>query len=264
MQSMPPMKLSKIHRYPLKSCAGQSLTEAMLETLGIEGDRRLILSDTNGRFITARTEPKLLQVSFTLQANGWCATHPELGSCSIEPSSAFSAEVEVWGRTIRAARLKAAEAWFTELLGRTVHLLLNQDATDLGEKRYPWGPIFSDGYPLLICNSASLDAVNQASGGQYEMSRFRANLVIDADLPWIEDGWELIEIGSARLRRCKPCERCVLITRDPLTGEKDPSQEPLRTLAQLHTGPNGEVLFGQNFSVERAGVVAVGDFVRLL
>lgn len=264
MQTVPLMRVSQIQRYPLKSCAGQSLLEARLDALGIEGDRRLILSEPNGRFITARTEPKLLQISFTQQPNGWCATHPEHGSCSIELSNAHSAEVEVWGRTIRATRLKAAESWFSELLGRAVFVLLNQDAADLGEKRYPWGPIFSDGYPLLICNSASLDAVNHASGGQFEMSRFRANLVIDTDQPWIEDGWELLEIGGARLRRHKPCERCVLITRDPVTGQKDPTQEPLRTLAQLHTGPNGEVLFGQNFSVERAGVIAVGDSVRLL
>lgn len=258
------MQLSQIVRYPLKSCKGEFLQQTQLEALGIVNDRRLILCESDGRFITARTEPKLLHLVVSPESAGWRASHPELGSILISKESSFDAGVEVWGRKISAPRLTNSELWFSQLLGRKVKLLWNSEAIDLGAKRYPWGAIFSDGYPLLVCNTASLDAVNQATGGIFDMRRFRPNLVIDTPQPWVEDEWELLEIGETLIRRCKPCERCVLITRDPDTGEKHPSQEPLRTLAQLHRGPEGEVLFGQNFSVERAGAIRVGDQVRLL
>jgi len=257
------MQISQLVRYPLKSSKGENLERADLDALGIKGDRRLILCDPDGRFITARSEPKLLQLEVQPQLNGWRASHPGLGSTFISQQMSLDGEVEVWGRRITAPRLNGSEPWFSQLLGRKVKLLWNTGAVDLADKPYPWGPIFSDGYPLLVCNTASLAAINQASGGTFEMSRFRPNLVIDTALPWAEDDWELLEIGEVLLRRGKSCERCVLITRDPQTGDKDPNQEPLRTLAKLHRGPNGEVLFGQNFSVEREGQISVGDKVQL-
>lgn len=260
------MHLVQIERYPLKSCKAQSLESAYVGQLGIEGDRQLILAELDGRFITARTEPALLQVELESIDNGWIVRHPRLVSTRItREDSGRYASVDVWGRRIRALRIEQAEAWFSELLGRQVYLLHNtEDASDQADKRYPWGPIFSDGYPLLVCNTASLDALNLAANGLFEMARFRANLVISTHRPWVEDDWQLLRIGDTLLRRQKPCERCVLVTRDPETGEKDPAQQPLRALAKIHRGEQGEVLFGQNFSVEKAGRLKLGDKVELL
>jgi len=140
----------------------------------------------------------------------------------------------------------------------------DQQATELAEKRYEWGPILSDGYPILLTNTASLDALNHASGGLFEMARFRPNLVIECTTPWLEDSWNRFQIGEAIFERRKPCERCVLVTRDPTSGLKDTHQEPLRTLHKIHSGPNGEINFGQNISVIKPGRVNIGETVRLL
>lgn len=258
------IKLSQIIRYPLKSCMGESLLQAEIGDLGVAEDRRLILSEPNGQFITARTEPKLLQLKVTPNPSGWLAEHPLLGSTQIRRDSSDAAEVGVWGRIIQAPRLLDAEPWFSQLLGRTVYLLWNSKAVDRADKQYPWGPIFSDGYPLLVCTTASLEAVNYASGSLFEMSRFRPNLVIANDRPWAEDEWDRLQIGDVILRRSKACERCVLTTRDPITGDKDPQQEPLRTLAKIHRGADGEILFGQNFQVERPGLIKLSDSVKTL
>lgn len=260
------MQLEKIQRFPLKSCKAENLESAFVDLQGIEGDRRLILAEIDGRFITARTEPSLLQIQLQITDKGWIAKHPNLPALHFNQEEELSfASVDVWGRRILAPRVTRAEPWFSELLGREVRLLINTDrASDQAEKRYPWGPIFSDGYPLLICNTASLDALNAAANGLFEMARFRANLVVNAAQPWEEDEWQILRIGDTLLRRRKPCERCVLVTRDPKTGDKDPSQEPLRTLAKIHRGINGEVLFGENFSVEQSGRLRVGDKVELL
>lgn len=261
-------KVSQIIRYPLKSCRGESLAQAEVGSLGIAGDRRLVLAETDGRFITARADPLLLGLALEVMPQGWRVTHPNHPNTAqhwITAESSQDSEVSIWGRRISAARLSEAESWFSQLLQRPVQLLYNcNSASDLAEKRYPWGPIFSDGYPLLVTNSASLDAVNSASGGIFEMSRFRPNLVIESDTPWAEDGWDLIRIGDLTLRREKPCERCVLITRDPATGEKDPQQEPLRTLNRLGRKQDSAILFGQNYSVISPGTIHQGDTVELV
>jgi len=258
--------LSQISRYPLKSCRAQNLSNARVTQLGIEGDRRLVLAELDGRFITARTEPLLLGLELDLRPNGWQvrhAEHPHTETCLVDACSSELGKVSIWNRQLSAPRLIASEAWFSQLLKRPVQLLHNGEAAaDLADKRYPWGPIFSDGYPLLVTNSASLDALNSASGAAFEVARFRPNLVIESDTPWAEDSWDLIRIGEVLLRREKPCERCVLITRDPITGEKDPQQEPLRTLNQLGRNQDGAILFGQNYSVIKPGTLRQGDAVE--
>lgn len=261
----PVHSLREIVRYPLKSCQGESLEVANLEALGIAGDRQLILAEMDGRFISARRDPQLLLTSVVSSGDSWIAMHPKAGSLHILPYTSALSDVQVWGRTISAPRLTTAEDWFSSLLGRPVQLLLNNNmAEDKAAKRYPWGPIFSDGYPLLVCNSASLEAVNAASGGDFQMARFRPNLVIETDRAWTEGDWCRIQIGEAILRREKPCERCVLVTRDPSTGEKDRQQEPLKTLTRLGRQADGAVLFGENFSVEVPGQIRLHDQVHLL
>jgi uncharacterized protein YcbX len=52
--------IAEIWRYPVKSMAGERLTEANLGPGGVDGDRRLHVEDRRGRVITARTHPRLL------------------------------------------------------------------------------------------------------------------------------------------------------------------------------------------------------------
>ena len=52
--------IAEIWRYPVKSMAGERLTEAMIAPGGIAGDRRLHVEDARGRIVTARTHARLL------------------------------------------------------------------------------------------------------------------------------------------------------------------------------------------------------------
>src|SRR4029450_7098533 len=87
---------------------------------------------------------------------------------------------------------------------------------------------FADGYPLLLANTASLDALNDriAEGGSLEgplpMTRFRPNVVIAGAAPWVEDAWTggRIKIGEVTFRVPKRCDRCVVTTTDQETGER--------------------------------------------
>ena len=52
--------------------------------------------------------------------------------------------------------------------------------------------------------------------------------------------------GAVRLRRAKPCTRCIVTTTDQSTGTRD-GDEPLRTLAEFRFDRELKgVVFGQN------------------
>ena len=64
------MKVAEIWRYPVKSMAGEKLKSARITSLGIEGDRVVHVEDIHGRFITARTHPRLLGHQAELDSDG--------------------------------------------------------------------------------------------------------------------------------------------------------------------------------------------------
>ena len=64
------MKVAQIWRYPVKSMGGESVTRAILGSLGIEGDRVVHIEDARGHVITARTHPRLLGHHVTLNESG--------------------------------------------------------------------------------------------------------------------------------------------------------------------------------------------------
>lgn len=261
------LRISGLWRYPLKSGMSEALSQAYISQLGIEGDRRYLLIDQDGKFITARKDPKLLSIRLA------CSDALIKISVGHQPERCFQTyansdfiDSQVWARLIRAQHVSdEIDRYLSEFLGRSVRMVVNSaDAIDLADKRYSWGPIFSDGYPLLITTVESLEALNLACGGQYEMARFRPNILISGNPAWDEHNWRFLRIGNLVLRAEKPCERCVLITRDPVTGEKNPEQQPLRSLAQINRTDDGAICFGHNFSVVQAASLAIGDAIELL
>src|SRR5690606_14743311 len=122
---------------------------------------------------------------------------------------------------------------------------------------------FADAAPLLMTSDASLADLNGRLGSPVTMRRFRPNLVVDGDRPFVEDEWRRVRIGATELEVAWASTRCVLTTVDPETGVMDPAGEPLRTLRSFRRGPAG-VLFGQNVIPRRLGVIRVGDEVEVL
>jgi uncharacterized protein YcbX len=116
----------------------------------------------------------------------------------------------------------------------------------------------SDGFPYLIISQASLEDLNGRLKEPVGMERFRPNLVIAGGAAFQEDGWRSVRIGTARFDLVKPCGRCIIITTDQRTSERD--KEPLRTLATYRSKVN-KVLFGMNAVGDAEGTVRVGDLV---
>ena len=260
--------LSGLHLYPVKSLAGLDLKRARLERHGLAHDRRWMVVDEAGVFLTQRQVPKMALVHTRLAAGGLRLGAPGMPDLELDPAAAGAARmaVEVWGDRCNAWPVgEAADAWLSDFLGRPCRLVemppdglrrVDPEYGETGDRT-----AFSDGFPLLLISRASLEDLNRRLESPLPMRRFRPNLVVDGCAPYAEDRWRRIRIGDLGFRVVKPCSRCVITTIDPDTAEK--GVEPLRTLSRYRRQGN-KVMFGQNLIGDGAGELAVGMEVEVL
>jgi uncharacterized protein YcbX len=262
--------LAAITIYPVKSTAGLALERATVEPRGLADDRRWMVIDADGRFITGRQVPAMVRITAVPRAGGLVLSAPGHGSLQVAAPRADAARrsVVVWKDTVDAAGTDdAASTWLAAVLGRPAQLVAMDEAAhravsrDFGEAGDEVS--FADGFPLLLVGQASLDALNARLAQAVPMARFRPNLVIAGAPPHAEDAWRRVRIGAVAFDVAKPCTRCVFTTVDPQHGTIDPSGEPLQTLKTYRRSPDG-VTFGMNLIARGTGVVAVGDPVAVL
>ncbi|MDI3418196.1 MOSC domain-containing protein [Streptomyces luteolus] len=273
---MPNPTLRSIHIHPLKSVQGHTTTEAVVEPWGLTGDRRWMVVEPDGRFVTQRQQPRLALVTAEpLPGGGLRLTAPGRAPLTVPvPDASRTVPVEVWRDKVEAVPAEeSANAWLSEWLETGIRLVHMDDPA----RRRPLDPgyaqpgetvSFADGFPLLLAALSSLDALNSlieqgdhADEGPLPMNRFRPNVVVDGTAPWAEDEWSRIAIGDLTFRVAKPCGRCVVTTTDQRTAER--GKEPLRTLAR-HRRFGDQLVFGQNLVPESTGTIRVGDPVRIL
>lgn len=263
-----PLTLTTIHRYPFKSAAAETLASAVVEPLGLAGDRRWMAVDADGRFITAREHGRMWLISATLDDDVLHLASDGALDVRVHPSELDKRlDVTLWKDclTVRTGS-GAADAWMSAFLGqpvRVVHLdSQTHRATDPDYSQPGDEVSLADGYPLLLISQASMDDLNARLDRPIEMLRFRPNLVVSADHAHAEDDWKRILIGEVEFDLVKQCIRCVLPTVDPKTGERDAFGEPLRTLIQYRRSLKG-VTFGQNLVPRGTGVIKIGDRVEV-
>ena len=266
--------LASIHIYPLKAAHSVDLDQSLVEPWGLAGDRRWLLVDETGRFVSQREEPTMTRVVVRTGDRVLTASAPGLPDiCIPAPCQEGGAEmlrVSVWSSTLLAAAAgPTAHSWFSTYLGRPVRLVYLDDPTrrEVDQDFGAAGDVvsFADGYPLLLTNSGSLDALGRwlAEDGDLPvpMNRFRPNVVVAGATPWAEDGWRRVRIGEVTFRVVKPCGRCVVTTIDQATAQA--GREPLKMLGRRRRF--GQLLvFGQNMIPEAPGVIRVGDHVEIL
>lgn len=264
------MYLSGIYIYPIKSLGGISLSEATLEEKGIQYDRRWMLVDESGMFLSQRTFPKMALLQVSLESDGLVVTHKNKSGISIsipfEPNSNIKRLVTIWEDTVEAQLVdENVSKWFSEQLGMPCNLVIMPDSTQrkLKEKYAVNGESvsFADGMPYLVIGHSSLNNLNAKLENPISMDRFRPNFVFEGGEEFIEDTWEKVQIGDALFKITKPCARCVMTTVDQDTASK--SKEPLRTLASYRT-VDGKVMFGQNMLLLQGEKVKIGDEVNAI
>lgn len=280
------MQLTGLHVYPVKSMYRLSPDTSVVHPWGLAGDRRWMLADATGRFVSQRENPGLGQVRAGLLPGGALAlTAPDGSRIEVAAPTAAAgdplADVEVWGTRFRATEAdKETNQWIAEHLGdyRLVHLDDPRARPVDPEYGEPGDTVsMADGFPLLLTTTASLDRLNELITTEnpdghetLPMERFRPNVVVGGAEPWAEDTWSRIRIGAVTFKVVKPCGRCVVTTTDQETGERR-GKEPLRTLARHHRLLR-KAAFGQNLIPERPdgvegdelGTLRLGDEVEVL
>lgn len=246
--------LDSLHVYPLKSARGIDLDRATLAATGLAGDRRWMLVSAAGRFLTQREHPQLARVRTALAGTTLRLGAPGLPDLALaDDATGHARTVQVWNDTCEGIDAgDAAADWASRAIGAPCRLLRFDPRRERLSNRQWTGDVaapnqFSDGFPLLVANRASLGELNARLGGTpLPMNRFRPNLVIDGLAPWDEDRIDELRIGAARLRLVKPCTRCIITTIDQESGAPT-GEEPLRTLrAYRYDAALRGILFGVN------------------
>jgi uncharacterized protein YcbX len=261
--------LSALFIYPVKSCRAVPLEHSEVQARGLRHDRRWMIVDAEGRFLTQRTEPRLALVEVEISGDSLVLSTPTLPDLHLPLSPRNVGpyrRVRVWRDEVHAIDGGAAAGrWIGEWLGYPASLVFMADdcmrAVNPAYARAGDTVSFADGYPLLLASTSSLDDLNRRIEKPVPMNRFRPNIVVSGSPAWAEDDWKQIRVGDVPVRVVKPCSRCVITTTDQRTAER--SAEPLRALASFRSRDN-EVWFAQNCIPDTHGALAVGDPVRVL
>ncbi len=262
------MKLQDIYIYPIKSLGGIRLERATVKTKGFEWDRRWMLVDEEGKFMTQRALHHMALLQLRLLQDGLEVFHKQNRQQSIfipfQPETQQLIPVTVWADQVEGQIVsQAANKWFSEMLDMPCQLVFMPENSERKiEAKYAVQNetvSFADAMPYLLIGQSSLDDLNQKLDNPVPMARFRPNLVFSGGHAFQEDEWDEIQIGACTFKVTKPCARCVLTTVDQDTGIK--GKEPLKTLASYRT-ENKKVLFGQNLIALKTGELKVGDEVK--
>jgi uncharacterized protein len=270
--------LSGLFIYPVKGLRGFAVNAAAVDALGLVGDRRFLVVDETGRFLTQRTLPRMALVTTALDATHLTLFAGDAASVRVALASDPTATlrtVSIW----KSDGLQAedcgndAAAFLSSFLATRCRLVrigpafrrpVLKPAARPGDVFH-----FGDGAPVLVISEASLADLNDriiAHGEEaIPMDRFRPNFVVTGCPAFAEDTWPRFRVGTAIFRAAGQSSRCIVTTTDQLTGER--GKEPLRTLATYRrdaTDPTN-VNFGQNLIHEtKSGTLRVGDPVEIL
>ena len=253
--------IARLFVYPVKSCAGVELREALLTETGLDLDRAWMVVDEDGEFVSQRELPRMALIRPTirpsdvvLRAPGMLALHLQIDTVE-EP-----VKVRVWDDEVPAYDMGAVAAqWFTDFLGRKLRLVrFDPDHRRLSSLQWTGGVEapnqFADGYPLLLASTASLDLLNAklaaAGHAAVGIERFRPNIVLAGLEAHDEDRLELVRIatdeGEVQLRPVKPCSRCTIPNVDPATAHTDPAVADALQAYRRDPVLDGAVSFAMN------------------
>ena len=258
--------IARLFVYPVKSCAGIEVQEALLTETGLDWDRAWMVVDAGGMFLTQRALPRMALIrpqlkseEMILRAPGMLALHVALDAVE------SPATVTVWRDTVPAWDMGAVAAqWFTDFLGQPCRLVrFDPEHRRLSSLDWTGGieapNQFADGFPVLVASEASMQELNerlQAAGhGAVGIERFRPNVVLGGIDAHDEDRVDMIHVeggdGEIHLQPVKPCARCPIPDIDPATALSSPEvNDTLRTYRQ-DKRLDGAVTFGMNAIVRQ-------------
>lgn len=259
--------IARLFVYPVKSCAGIEVQQALLTDTGLDLDRAWMVVDARGMFLTQRTlprmaliQPQLKTEEMVLRAPGMLALHVAIDAVEAP------ATVTVWRDTVPAWDMGAVAAqWFTDFLGQPCRLVrFDPEHRRLSSMEWTGGieapNQFADGFPILVASEASMEDLNgrmlAAGHAAVGIERFRPNIVLAGVGAHDEDRVDLIRVdggaeGEVHLQPVKPCARCPIPNIDPATAQSDPAVGDLLRTYRQDKRLDGAITFGMNAIVRK-------------
>ncbi len=256
-------QVSRLFIYPIKSCAPVEVEQLVFDEYGPAGDRRFLLVDEQGNFITQRQQPKMAHIypvpgETLLRVEA--ADQPAL-LVPLSDADAPCKAVTVWSDTLAAEDCgDEAADWFSSVLGIRCRLVrLPQNSQRQVDLRYAdpgqWVS-FADGFPVLVATESSLAALSDCIGRPLAIERFRPNIVVSGVGAFTERRWQALEHKDGLQDIRKPCQRCVIPTRNMETLEREGDvMDALKAFCRI----DGKIIFGQNALVSGLQRLCVGD-----
>jgi len=164
------------------------------------GDRRFLVVDETGRFLTQRTLPRMARVTATLAGDALALSAEGAGTVLVSrlpilprrcaPSAVCEqrgpASRGLWRRSCTLARRFSRAPVPAGPRRRRI----SPAGAQVGEGAPGDVFNFADGYPFMLVSEASLADLNRRAAGQghppLPMSRFRPNLVVAGAAPYAE------------------------------------------------------------------------------
>lgn len=258
------MKIKQLNIYPIKGMGSIEVQSAKALERGFEHDRRYMLVDEHGVFLSQRVIKEMALFKCAIERDVLKIKYKdEALSLDLAQEEGLAVDTRVWNHQVNAIEVSnIAHEWFSDLLKQDCKLVkMNKDSRR--KKSLIKAPrntqlSFADGYPYLVLGTASLGHLNTKLESPVPIDRFRANIVIESEYEHQEDEIDKFTLSGKKFRMIKPCARCRVITIDQDSGEA--SKEPLKTLAGYRKKAN-KIYFGMNAVCLEEGIVKVGDFL---
>jgi uncharacterized protein YcbX len=263
---MKELTLTEIWIYPIKSLGGIRLTSAKVMPKGLQYDRRWMLTDENGIFMTQRDHPQMALLKTRLSDGHLIVTYKEKSiEVSLNPADKTNQQVKIWDDTVTAFEVdEEVSKWFSNNVGTTCKLVYfpeqNARPVDSKYKINDENVSLADAYPFLIIGQSTLDDLNHRLAQPVPMNRFRPNFVFTGGDAFEEDTWRNFFIGQTRFVGVKLCARCILPTTDQETAVR--TSEPIKTLSTYRTR-NNKIYFGQNLVALDNNEIKIGDKIKI-
>ena len=291
--------IAQLWVYPIKSCAGILSTQAELTHTGLAWDRAFMLVDAQGEMVTQRDLPRMALIQPELN------TAPDVMHMTVRAAGmpelvlplvplAQRMKVRVWDDEVPAFDMgDAASQWFTQFLDTAAQpsfgtlRLVRFDTSHARASSRAWTQThtalnqFSDGFPILVTSTASLELLNQGLQTQgkppVDMRRFRANVVLSGVQAHDEDRVAQLHVSAVTaegqrsevvLQLVKPCPRCPIPNIDPDTAHTDTAVGDALQAYRQDPRLDGKITFGMNAmalqgegQVLRVGQQVMGEWV---
>ncbi|WP_312099867.1 MOSC domain-containing protein [Acinetobacter venetianus] len=263
------MQISQLFNYPVKSCKGNKLSTMDIDGFGPKWDRRWMIVDPDGRFITQRQVAEMGQIGVTVSSDRVCFDYQSenIELSMIEAQGQKDERlVTVWQDKLSGNRINhPVNAWLSQKLGREVQLIYMPQETvrqvDLEYAQLGDRVGFADGFPFLIISEASVEFLAEKVGYPLDVQRFRPNIVVSGCDAFAEDQWRQIQIGDLVFDLVKQCSRCVIPTIDLKTSQKQP--EIMQAMLKYRK-QGTKVMMGQNALHRGEGHITIGQEVKII